>query len=86
VGHSERVYGVAASHDGRRVISASLDRTLKLWDLQTGQALATFAGDAALYCCAFADIQTILAGDEGGHVHFLKLELAEPHVGERISC
>ena len=32
-GHSDRVNGVAISPDGRRVVSGSNDRTLKLWGL-----------------------------------------------------
>ena len=33
---------MAVSADGRRAISASFDRTLKLWDLQSGEMLRTF--------------------------------------------
>jgi hypothetical protein len=73
-GHSKSVSGVAVSADGRRAVSASYDKTLKFWDLETAKAVATFTADAALRCCAFASTQTILAGDNGGHVHFLKLE------------
>jgi WD40 repeat protein len=73
-GHSRRVNGVAVSPDGRLVVSASSDRTLKIWDLETAGALATFTADAAMRCCAFVGAQIILAGDVGGHVHFLKLE------------
>jgi WD40 repeat protein len=43
-GHRDRVYAVAVLPDGRRAISGGNDKTLKLWDLQTGQCLATFAG------------------------------------------
>jgi WD40 repeat protein len=44
LGHEGGVNAVALTPDGHRVISASADRTLKLWDLQTGQLLRTFAG------------------------------------------
>ena len=44
VGHSSVVNGVAVSPDGRRVVSASYDQTLKVWDLETGQELRTLAG------------------------------------------
>jgi WD40 repeat protein len=43
-GHSDSVYCVAMSPDGRRTISASLDRTLKVWDLETGRELRTLQG------------------------------------------
>ena len=30
--------------DGRRVVSASLDTTLKIWDVTTGECVATLEG------------------------------------------
>jgi WD40 repeat protein len=36
-GHSDRVWSVAFSPDGKRIVSGSVDETLKLWDSQTGQ-------------------------------------------------
>ena len=35
---------VAFSPDGKRLVSSSFERTLKLWDLASGQALQTFKG------------------------------------------
>jgi hypothetical protein len=66
-----------ASADGRCAISTSNDNTLKAWDLQTGEALATFTAGAPLRCCAYAGAQTVLAGYWSGNVHFLKLEEPE---------
>ena len=34
-GHSDLVYAVAVTADGKRVISGSWDNTLKVWDLTT---------------------------------------------------
>jgi WD40 repeat protein len=76
-GHSAEVHGVAVSADGRRAVSASDDHTLKVWDLETGALMTTFTCDAAALCCAFADARRIVAGDEGGRVHFLSLEFKE---------
>ena len=42
-GHSDSVYGVAVTPDGKRAVSASWDKTLKVWDLETG-ARAAHAG------------------------------------------
>jgi WD40 repeat protein len=78
-GHSRVVSGVAVTPDGRRALSASSDRTLKLWDLRTGEALATFTCDSRASCCAYSDaLKLIVAGDAGGHVHFLRLEEPTP--------
>lgn len=75
-GHASWVRGVALSADARIAISASYDKTLKLWDLETGEVLATFTCDAAVWSCAYSDaLKLILAGDAGGHLHFLRLEV-----------
>jgi WD40 repeat protein len=76
-GHSSWVNGVAVSAHGRRAVSASRDQTLKVWDLETGAVVTTFTCDAAALCCAFAGPRKIVAGDGGGRVHFLSLELKE---------
>ncbi|MBV8629417.1 MAG: TIR domain-containing protein, partial [Silvibacterium sp.] len=44
IGHSAWVSGVAIAPDGRRAISASEDKTLKVWDLESGAELHTLAG------------------------------------------
>ena len=40
-GHNGAVLGVAITPDGRRVVSASGDSTLRVWDLESGQSLRT---------------------------------------------
>ncbi|MBW4498460.1 MAG: hypothetical protein KME57_02430 [Scytonema hyalinum WJT4-NPBG1] len=74
-GHSDSVEAVAVTTDGKKVISGSYDNTLKLWSLETGEIIATFTGESSLRCCAVApDGVTIVAGEESGRVHFLRLE------------
>jgi WD40 repeat protein len=43
-GHTEWVNSVAVTPDGRFAVSASEDKTLKVWDLGTGQAVRTLEG------------------------------------------
>ena len=43
-GHSNGVRSLALTADGKRAVSASHDKTLKLWDLETGQRAAHTGG------------------------------------------
>ncbi len=43
-GHSNNVYALAFTPDGRRLVSGSRDRTLRIWDLASRTSIATLAG------------------------------------------
>ncbi|MBI5242700.1 MAG: protein kinase [Elusimicrobia bacterium] len=45
-GHSGPVSSVAISPDERHILSASADKTMRLWNLATGQCLCVFEGHA----------------------------------------
>ena len=46
-GHTSTVLSVSLSGDGKRIASASIDRTVKVWDAQTGQEALTQIGRAS---------------------------------------
>jgi hypothetical protein len=60
----------AVTPDGRYVVSASEDHTLKVWDLATCTCRLTHRGDTA-YLAVAVTATTIIAGDAAGGVWFL---------------
>ena len=54
IGHDGYVWALASSPDGKTLASASVDRTVRLWDVSKGQARAVLKHDAAVTCVTFA--------------------------------
>ena len=53
-GHAHRVYDVALSPDGTTALTASHDRTIRVWDVATGATRATLHGHSdAVFAVAF---------------------------------
>ena len=42
--------------DGRRVVSGSEDKTLKVWDVATGECVATLEGHSSGVRCAASTV------------------------------
>jgi WD40 repeat protein len=60
-------------HGAPACVSASADRTVRLWDLTSGQQVAAFTADAPVACCEIeSDSGMVLAGDHSGAIHILK--------------
>ena len=71
----ERIVGISAFDKGRRFVSASEDKTLKMWDVETGTVIATFRGEVGMKSCVVtSDGRTIAAVDSSGGLCFLRLE------------
>jgi len=72
-GHTDEVWGVSVSPDGRRAVSASWDKTLRVWDLETGACLALYHAGSEAWSVAMAPAgERIVCGTRDGQVHFLK--------------
>ena len=60
-GHKDDVRSVCLSADGRYAISGSDDKTLKLWDVSTGQCLRTFEGHSDTLCSVSLSASPIMS-------------------------
>jgi WD40 repeat protein len=65
-GHAGSVRACVVTPDGRRVVSASEDQTLKTWDLQTGHEVATLDGhaDRVGACAVTPDGRRVVSGSD----------------------
>jgi WD40 repeat protein len=66
-GHKVRVEAVAFSADGKRLATASIDRTACMWDTATGKLLQTFenGGGSSKVCVALSPDGRMLASGDG---------------------
>ena len=68
--HSDRITSVAFSPDGTKIVSGSLDQTIKVWDADSFKQLETRPGDSLAFGReaegAVRDGATIRMKDGGG--------------------
>ena len=92
-GHASSVYGCTVTSDGKRLISASWDKTLKVWDLGSGHQLLTLKGHTAevTACVLLPDEQRVLSASADMTLRLWdlasgrELETLHSHTGE-ITC
>jgi WD40 repeat protein len=73
-GHTDKVNVIAFLRGATRAVSAGRDRTVRLWDLETGVQIAAFTVDAQVRALSVTPDQTRIAvGDMSGRTHLLKL-------------
>jgi WD40 repeat protein len=73
-GHTQSVTAVMVIPNSLYLVSSSLDRTVKIWSLSTGECLHTFINDSPITAIVISpDGKKVIAGDEAGRLHFLEL-------------
>ncbi|MBM4072653.1 MAG: WD40 repeat domain-containing protein [Planctomycetes bacterium] len=85
-GHEGAVSGVAMFPDGRRVISAGLDKTIRIWDVETRQEVRRFAAGAGVHALALSPDAKLFAaclsgdGKQPGVVKVWEVERGAEHL------
>ncbi len=83
-GHTDIVSSVAFSPDGKRIASASGDRTVKMWDAATGQQMLSLNGHSyAALSVAFSPDGSRLASTSGSLGKFGELMLVDTATGKQ---
>jgi WD40 repeat protein len=73
-GHGGLVNFVAVMPDGRRIISSGDDSSIKMWDLDSGEELRTFAFPNPVAIAVTADERYLVAGSRAGFLKAWNLE------------
>ena len=78
-GHTDAVRCIAFSADGRRLVSGSEDKSIRLWDARGGKKLGRIAGHTGgVTSVAFApDGQSVLSGSQDHSVRLWNVETGE---------
>ncbi len=77
-GHTNRVWSVAFSSDGTKIASGSEDRTVIIWDVETGQCLHSLEGQERVWSVAFSpDGRKIASGSEDRTVKLWDVETGQ---------
>jgi WD40 repeat protein len=73
--HRSAIYDMAIAPDGRYVVTCSVDETVRVWAVASGQQVGCFRAEGGVNACAAGvDGRTFIAGDRSGGVHFLRIE------------
>ncbi len=76
IGHQQAVSSIAFSPDGRQLVSSSFDKTIKVWDTNSGKCLKTLLGHRSrIWTVAFhPNGQKIASGGDDNHTKIWDLK------------
>jgi WD40 repeat protein len=66
-GHQNAISQVSFSPDGKQLVSASWDQTVRLWDIEAGEEAVTFHEEATALCATFSADGLRLASGSADH-------------------
>jgi WD40 repeat protein len=73
--HTDTICALHVLGTQRVALTASRDRSIKVWELSTGRVLTRYWCEASVTACVLtSDQRTVVAGDENGRIHILRLE------------
>lgn len=82
-GHTDEVVDLVVTPDSKWLISASRDKTLRVWDLSHRRMVRGWRGEHHISCCSITpDSRKLIIGDELG---IYVVELALPNISNEFS-
>ena len=77
-GHTAKVNSISVGIEGRILASVADDSTVRIWRIPTGEQISAFTGESPMTACAAGSrVPLVVAGDQTGKVHFLRLQCLE---------
>ena len=83
-GHTDIIRSLAFSSDGTLLVSRSNDKSVKLWDIQTGGVIRTFGDDTSVLSAASIspDGTTVALGTKSGALRLCDIRTGKCHSAE----
>ncbi len=77
--HNELIQDISFAEDNKTLVSASLDKYVKLWDTDTGKNIMSFDTGVELWSVDLvSDASIIIVGCADGTVRFLTKVIEQP--------